>query len=100
MSINQKQLLLDLRFLADITPDAESTSRAVARARAAVLRMPIRSRPVSRAKAITRRALIGIAAAVLIIAAWERWQTGPPSSGSLAFGQVQERVKQTKSVQY
>lgn len=100
MNTENKQLLREMRRLSRVAPDADSTARAIARARGAALRAATSEAPRSRRRILVRGAWLGVAATLLLLVAGERWLAGLGPSRALAFGQVQERVNRTKSVQY
>jgi hypothetical protein len=98
-----KELLRDLHALARLQPDAEATARAIERARAAVAANI--SQPSSKERNVRRnimslRNLGAVAAVLLAIALLSHWWAPSKETGGFAFGQVQEQVEQTKTVQY
>jgi hypothetical protein len=93
-------ILHALQELAQIEPDAESTRRAIQRAR-----LTLTAQTVSRTSLDWRRvmSLRNVAAAVValaVICSLTLWLAPSKSNGGLAFGQVQAQVERTKSVQY
>ncbi len=94
-----RSVLRDLRELADIHPDAESTARAIARAGTAlkssetIALSPRKSR-------LPLRSAFAIAAALFVVGFLTHWWVPSQGTSSLAFGQVQRQVARTKSVQY
>jgi outer membrane lipoprotein-sorting protein len=94
--MNRKSLPRILKELAGVDPDAAATDRALDRARSALPNPPQLS---LRAQIMRPRNLGAIAAGIALIILIS--QLLPASGGgNFAFGQVQEQVSKTKSVQY
>jgi outer membrane lipoprotein-sorting protein len=90
--MDESELLHRLDRVAGVQPSADATERAVARARAGLTSAPT---PNRRLRMISRLAALAAAvAALLAVGVW----LFSPSTGGLAFADVQEKVKQTKTV--
>lgn len=97
---NSEEKLLDrLRDLAHIRPDADATVRAVDRARFAIQAANVQE-PTKIESLFPLRRVFATAAALLIAALVARSLFPPGASSNVAFGDMQRKVAQTKSVQY
>lgn len=94
----ERSLRRDLRDLSRVQPASTDTTKAMARARAAIANKMAQS-PTKRKRIMTLRNVGAIAAALLAVALFKHWLT-PERDTGFAFGAVQKKVEKTKSVQY
>jgi hypothetical protein len=94
-----RALLHGLRALGRMQPDAESSARAIERARGAVVSTVARSSS-QRRSIMSLRKVGAVAASLLAVALLAHSLAPTRATSGLAFGQVQEQVEKTKSVQY
>jgi len=101
----EKHLLRDLRELARIEPDVESTARALDRARTVLSKVDVepnavRARGFMTLRAITFRTVAGVAAALLVMVVLASLLPNGNSNATVAFAQVQQQIEQVKTAQY